>query len=243
MRITPREQEKLLIVVAGDVARRRLERGVKLNHPEAVALISCELMEGARDGRTVADLMSYGTTILTEDDVMDGVAGMIPTVQVEVTFPDGTKLITVHQPIRSGTSAQQGSASDSAENAQPGEVIISDQPITINDGHPTVRVQVRNVGDRPIQVGSHYHFAEVNPALQFNRDESFGYRLDIPAGTSARFEPGDAREVQLVAYGGNREVYGFRNEWDGPLDPAQPFTPAHARGTTANSDADTSQEQ
>lgn len=243
MRITPREQEKLLIVVAGDVARRRRERGVKLNHPEAIALISCELMEGARDGRTVADLMSYGTTILTEDDVMEGVAGMIPTVQVEATFPDGTKLVTVHQPIRSAAQAQQGSTSGSADDAQPGELIIDDRPVTINEGHPTVRILVRNVGDRPIQVGSHYHFAEVNPALQFDRDEAFGYRLDIPAGTSARFEPGDAREIGLVAYGGNRQVYGFRNDWDGPLDPAQPFASTDARGVTANRGADTSQEQ
>ena len=85
-----------MIVVAGDLARRRRERGVKLNHPEAIALITCELIEGARDGRSVADLMSYGATILTDDDVMEGVAGLIPVIQVEATFPDGTKLITVH---------------------------------------------------------------------------------------------------------------------------------------------------
>ena len=99
MRITPREQEKLLIVVAADVARRRKERGVKLNHPEAVALLTSEIMEGARDGRSVADLMSYGTTILTTADVMPGIADLIDVIQVEATFPDGTKLVTVHQPI------------------------------------------------------------------------------------------------------------------------------------------------
>lgn len=100
MHLNPREQEKLLLVVAGDVARRRRERGLKLNYPEATALISCELMEGARDGRTVADLMSFGTTILTRDDVLSGVPEMIEQVQVEATFPDGTKLVTVHHPIR-----------------------------------------------------------------------------------------------------------------------------------------------
>nr|WP_216367181.1 MULTISPECIES: urease subunit gamma [unclassified Geobacillus] len=99
--MTPREQEKLLIVVAADLARRRKERGLKLNYPEAVALITYELMEGARDGRTVAELMQYGATILTRDDVMEGVADMIDEIQVEATFPDGTKLVTVHQPIRS----------------------------------------------------------------------------------------------------------------------------------------------
>ncbi|ADI26593.1 MULTISPECIES: urease subunit gamma [Geobacillus] len=101
MKLTPREQEKLLIVVAADLARRRKERGLKLNYPEAVALITYELLEGARDGRTVAELMQYGATILTRDDVMEGVADMIDEIQVEATFPDGTKLVTVHQPIRS----------------------------------------------------------------------------------------------------------------------------------------------
>lgn len=100
MHLSPREQEKLLIVVAADLARRRRERGLKLNHPEAVALISHEILEGARDGKTVAELMSYGTTLLGRDDVMAGVGEMIHDVQVEATFPDGTKLVTVHDPIR-----------------------------------------------------------------------------------------------------------------------------------------------
>jgi urease subunit gamma len=99
MQLTPRERDKLLIVVAANVARRRKERGVKLNHPEAVALITDELIEGARDGKTVAELMKYGTNILTRDDVMEGIPEMVDDVQVEVTFPDGTKLVTVHNPI------------------------------------------------------------------------------------------------------------------------------------------------
>ena len=100
MHLSPREQEKLLIVVAGDLARRRRARGLKLNYPEAVALITSELLEAARDGRSVAELMSFGTTLLSRDDVMEGVAEMIHDVQVEATFPDGTKLVTVHHPIR-----------------------------------------------------------------------------------------------------------------------------------------------
>jgi len=100
MHLTEREKEKLLITVAGDLARRRLARGLKLNYPEAVALITSELLEGARDGRSVADLMSFGATLLQRDQVMEGVAEMIHEVQVEATFPDGTKLVTVHQPIR-----------------------------------------------------------------------------------------------------------------------------------------------
>jgi urease subunit gamma len=100
MHLSPRETEKLLVVVAADLARRRQARGLKLNHPESVAIISYEIMEGARDGRTVADLMSFGTTVLKREDVMEGVPEMIHDVQVEATFPDGTKLVTVHHPIR-----------------------------------------------------------------------------------------------------------------------------------------------
>ena len=100
MHLTPHEQEKLLVVVAADLARRRRDRGLKLNYPEAVAFITSEVLEAARDGRSVADVMSWGATLLTRDDVMDGVAEMIHDVQVEATFPDGTKLVTVHDPIR-----------------------------------------------------------------------------------------------------------------------------------------------
>jgi urease subunit gamma len=99
MELTPREKDKLLIFTAALLAERRKARGLKLNYPEAVALLSAAIMEGARDGRSVAELMSYGATILTRDDVMEGIPEMIPDVQVEATFPDGTKLVTVHQPI------------------------------------------------------------------------------------------------------------------------------------------------
>lgn len=100
MKLTQREQEKLLIVVAADLARRRRDRGLKLNYPEAIALISYEIIEGARDGKSVAELMSYGTQILSSEDVMEGIPEMIHDIQVEATFPDGTKLVTVHEPIR-----------------------------------------------------------------------------------------------------------------------------------------------
>ncbi len=100
MHLSPREKEKLLVVVAADLARRRQARGLKLNYPEAMAILVAEIIEGARDGRAVADLMSHGTTILRREDVMDGIAEMIHEVQVEATFPDGTKLVTVHHPIR-----------------------------------------------------------------------------------------------------------------------------------------------
>ena len=104
MHLSPRETEKLMIVVAADLARRRRDRGLKLNYPETIALITYEIMEGARDGRSVSDLMSYGTTIVKKSEVMEGVAEMIHEVQAEATFPDGTKLVTVHNPVRDWTA-------------------------------------------------------------------------------------------------------------------------------------------
>ncbi|HIF9255032.1 TPA: urease subunit gamma [Photobacterium damselae] len=99
MELTPREKDKLLLFTAGLVAEHRKERGLKLNYPESIALISCAIMEGARDGKTVAELMNFGRTILTADDVMEGIPEMIPNIQVECTFPDGTKLVSIHEPI------------------------------------------------------------------------------------------------------------------------------------------------
>ena len=206
MNLTPREKDKLLIAMAANVARRRLERGVKLNHPEAIALITDFVVEGARDGRTVAELMEAGAHVVAPSQVMDGIAAMIHDIQVEATFPDGTKLVTVHNPIR-----------NAAPGLVPGEVLVAQGDITMNEGRETLALTVSNTGDRPIQVGSHYHFFETNPALAFDRDKARGFRLDIPAGTAVRFEPGQTRDVALVALGGKREVYGFRQAIMGAL--------------------------
>jgi urease subunit gamma/beta len=206
MNLTPREKDKLLVALAAMVARNRLARGVKLNHPEAVALITDFVVEGARDGRSVADLMEAGAHVVTADMVMEGIAEMIHDVQVEATFPDGTKLVTVHEPIR-------GSASKDV----PGAVLAGAGDVLMNEGRETLTLKVANTGDRPIQVGSHYHFFETNSALSFDRAKARGMRLDIPAGTAVRFEPGQSRDVQLVALAGNREVYGFRGDIMGKL--------------------------
>ena len=170
MRLTPHEQDRLLLSYAAELARRRRERGLRLNHPEAVALLTDHLLEGARDGRTVAELMVSGREVLGRDDVMEGVPEMLHDVQVEATFPDGTKLVTVV-----------------------------------------------NTGDRPVQVGSHVHLPQANRALDFDRAAAHGYRLDIPAGTAVRFEPGVVQHVSLVPLCGTREVHGLNLNPPGPL--------------------------
>lgn len=199
MELSPREKDKLLIFTAALLAERRKNKGLKLNYPEAVAYISAEIMEGAREGRTVAELMDYGRTLLSGDDVMDGIPEMIHDVQVEATFPDGTKLVTVHEPI----------ITDNAATLKPGEVISKQGDIELNAGREKLTLEVSNTGDRPIQVGSHYHFYETNSALKFERDPTRGFRLDIPAGTAVRFEPGQSRSVTLVRYAGDQKIYGF----------------------------------
>ncbi|MFT7599621.1 MAG: urease subunit gamma/beta [Acidimicrobiales bacterium] len=212
MRLSPHEQERLLLHSAAGVARARRDRGLLLNYPEAVAMLTSWVLESARDGRRVADLMEDGRHVLTRDDVMEGVPEMLPDVQIEATFPDGTKLVTLHDPISAG------GISNSGPQLIPGQIVGPDEPIEINAGRPVVSLRVENGGDRPIQVGSHYHFAEANHSLVFDRDQAHGLRLDVPAGTAVRFEPGIAMDVDLVPFVGARVIPGLRGEVGGPLD-------------------------
>lgn len=202
MHLTPREQEKLLIYVAAEVARKRRDRGLKLNYPEAIAILTAEILEAARDGKTVAEIMTWGSTILKREDLIDGVPEMIHEVQVEATFPDGTKLVTVHDPVGQAPGLSR-------------EYLLANDPITANAGRRTTKLLVKNTGDRPIQIGSHYHFAEVNPALHFDRTAARGMRLNIAAGTAVRFEPGDEKDVELVSFGGAQLIYGHRGQEQG----------------------------
>lgn len=241
MHLTPREIDKLLLHQAGALAQKRLARGLRLNYVEATALIAAQLLELIRDGRSVADLMDLGRQMLGRADVLEGVPEMIDEVQVEGTFPDGTKLVTVHHPI----VAEHGDVSlalygsflapakiatgvaPSAIADRPGAVATSGNPIVLNDGRRTIELQVANTGDRPIQVGSHYHFIEANRALQFDRRAAYGMRLDIPAGTAVRFEPGETRSVRLVAIGGRRTIHGG-NAWaSGPVTEGRDLQGAH----------------
>lgn len=207
MRLSPHEQERLLVRQAASVAHERKAAGLKLNQPESVALLANWVLEEARRGATVADLMDRGRHVLGADDVMDGVAALVREVQMEATFPDGTKLVTIHDPIPLDQTT-----------LVPGEVVGPDDEIALNTGRPVTTLSVENTGDRPVQVGSHFHFAESNPALAFDRHVARGQRLDIPAGTAVRFEPGIQRDVDLVPLGGNRIVPGLRAETAGALD-------------------------
>jgi urease subunit gamma/beta len=208
MLLTPTELERLTIFNAAELSRRRRARGLKLNYPEAVAIITDEILEGARDGRSVADLIGHGATILTTDDVLPGIAAMMDIIQVECVFPDGTKLVTVHEPVRPPPGA-------AADTEHPGLVQPKPGQIALNAGRRTLKMTAVNSGDRPIQIGSHFHFFEVNKALEFDRAAAFNMRLDIPAGTAVRFEPGASKEVSLVEFGGSGELTGLNNLTNG----------------------------
>ena len=221
MHLTPYELDKLSLHQAGYLAQKRLARGLRLNYPEAVALISTQVLELIRDGRSVAELMDLGRQLLGRADVMDCVPEMIVEVQVEGTFPDGSKLVTVHHPIAAAKGnlelalygsflpvPEKGSETPPDPGVSPGEILVADGDILINEGREPIDVKVTNRGDRPIQVGSHYHFAQTNRALEFDRVAATGRRLDIPAGTAVRFEPGETRSVALVEIAGNRVVRG-----------------------------------
>jgi urease subunit gamma/beta len=216
MRLSPREVDKLLLHNAGFLAQKRLARGVRLNHPEAIALIATQILELIRDGRRVAELMDLGRRILGRRQVMEGVGEMIHEVQVEGTFPDGTKLVTVHDPISGDDGdlelALYGSflpvpplerfaatATEPEPPIIPGERFIMPGEIALNAGRRELTMTVVNRGDRPIQVGSHYPFAETNRALDFDRAAASKMRLDVPAGAAVRFEPGESKTVRLVA--------------------------------------------
>ncbi|MBX3747623.1 MAG: urease subunit gamma [Verrucomicrobiae bacterium] len=233
MHLSPRELDKLILHNAGFLAQKRLARGVRLNHPEAVALIATQLLEFIRDGRRVAELMDLGRQFLGRRQVLPGVPSMIHEVQVEGTFPDGTKLVTVHHPV----SREHGDLALALygsflpvpdperfpampDEPEPGAFEIADGDLDLNAGRTTIELPVTNLGDRPVQVGSHYHFIETNPRLEFDREKAYGRRLHIPAGTAVRFEPGETRTVTLVNIGGDRVIRGGNGLASGPVSEA-----------------------
>jgi urease subunit gamma/beta len=231
MKLSPKEIEKLVLHNAGFVAQKRYARGILLNYPETVALIATQLLEFIREGATVAGLMEKGKHILGYDDVMEGVPELLDTVQVEGTFPDGTKLVSVHQPIcETGINnglALYGSGLtkltnklliDNASESTPGEVFIGDGDIELNPNRKTLTIEVENTGDRAVQVGSHYPFAETNKVLKFDRLPTIGYRLDIPSGNAIRIKPLEKVTVSLVEIAGEKKVYGANAIINGAIE-------------------------
>ncbi len=189
MKLTPKEQDRLTIFTLAEMARKRRARGIKLNYPEAVALICDEVMEEARAGRSYDEVVAHGMQVLTEEDVMEGVAELASTISVEPLFDDGTKLVVLHKPIRKVRALTQKPAIVS-DPALPGT-------ITINAGKPTITLTVTNTSDHPVQITSHMPFWEINKRMQFDRERARGYHLDIPAGGAIRWEPGETKEVRL----------------------------------------------
>ncbi|MFI8002657.1 urease subunit gamma [Streptomyces sp. NPDC086010] len=205
MRLTPTERDRLLLFGAAELARARRARGLRLNVPEATALIADTVCEAARDGRRLAEAVEAGRTVLGPGDVLPGVAEIVTEVQVEAVFDDGSRLAVVTRPLGDGTLGAAGPGALVPGPAAPGP-------------EPAVRLDVRNTATVPVSVTSHFHFFEANPRLRFDRATAYGMRLCVPAGSSVRFGPGESVRVGLVPIGGDRVAIGFAGLVDGPLD-------------------------
>jgi urease subunit gamma/beta len=199
MRLLPREQDRLLLFLAAELARKRQARGLRLGQAEAVAVIADAVCEAARDGASYAAAEAEGYGALAPEDVLDGVAELVPRVEVEALFADGSRLIVLHDPIRASGPPPQG---------EVGVAWLADGPA----------LTVVNEGEHPVGVSSHFHFFEVNRVLRFDRAAAWGMRLAIAPGAKVFFDPGRPRDVVLLPFGGERVVRGHAGLADGPLD-------------------------
>jgi urease subunit gamma/beta len=194
MRLTAWEEQRLLIFSAAELARRHRGAGIRLNHPEAVAIICDAMLEAARAGASFEAVEAAGRTAVRAEELLPGVAALVDEVRLEVLLEDGTRLIVLTNPIASGTAAE---ALDG-----PGAIDPAGSPPVQPVGRERRRLLVRNTSGRPVRVSSHYPFERVNARLEFDRDAAAGFRLDLPAGSSIRWGPGEAVEVELIRYGG-----------------------------------------
>ncbi|KAJ1971446.1 Urease [Dimargaris xerosporica] len=240
MHLLPRELDKLRLVQVGHLAQRRLAQGLRLNPPEATALIATRVLDLMRTGKySVAELMSLGGRMLGFRHVLPAVPALVKDVQVEGTVRNGCFLVTINEPIATVDGdlplALGGSFLPVPDNAtmfpwndkiakeyhsdlQPGALFAQASDIVLHPHRPRCSLRVTNDGDRPIQVGSHYHFIETNASLRFDRAQAYGMKLDIPAGSAIRFEPGETKTVTLVTIGGNRVISGGNGLASGPVD-------------------------
>jgi urease subunit gamma/beta len=212
MRLTPQERDRLLIATAAMVARGRSERGLRLNAPETIALVAWTVIEAARDGLRLHETVERARAVLSPDEVLPGVADIVTEVRVEAVFDDGTRLVIVPDPIGGGHDPHGG----------PGAVLTAGpDPAARGSQEPLAgwaEIDVVNTASVPVSVTSHWHFFEANPRLRFDRAAAYGMRLDIPAGSAVRFDPGVSTTVGLVPIGGARVAVGFAGLVDGPLD-------------------------
>ncbi|MFJ8954646.1 MULTISPECIES: urease subunit gamma [unclassified Streptomyces] len=204
MRLTPTERDRLLLFGAAELARARKGRGLRLNVPEATALIADTVCEAARDGKRLAEAIEAARSALGPEDVLPGVADVVTEVHVEAVFDDGSRLAVVSDPIGGGEG-----------DAAPGALLPGPEH---EDPRPELTLTVTNTATVPVSVTSHFHFFEVNPRLDFVRDKAYGMRLAVPAGSSVRFGPGETQDVGLLPIGGARVAIGFAGLVDGPLD-------------------------
>jgi urease subunit gamma/beta len=208
MRLTPGERDRLLLFTAAELARSRRARGLRLNVPEATALIADTVAEAARGGQRLAEAVTAGRSELSPDCVLPGVMEIVREVQIEAVFDDGTRLAVVNDPFG------EPSAPDPRSPGAVSSTVSSREPFY----EDVVVVAVSNHAAVPISVTSHFHFFEVNPRLLFDRDTAYGRHLAVPAGTAQRFDPGETVRVPLTPIGGDRVVVGFAGLVDGPLD-------------------------
>lgn len=206
MRLTPTERDRLLVFAAAELARARKARGLQLNAPEATAIIADTVIEAARDGRRLRDAVDAACNVLEPDDVLPGVAALVPDVWVEAVFDDGSRLVVVPEPL--------GPAHG---DSIPGSVHPANEDVDAATP-ATVELAVRNTSLVPISVTSHFHFFETNPRLEFDRGVAYGMRLAIDAGEAIRFDPQATVTVGLAPIGGDRVIIGFAGLVDGPLD-------------------------
>lgn len=190
VRLTDWEQQRLTIFTAAELARRHRTAGLKLNAPEAIALMCDAMFEAARAGASYADVEHAGTTAVSQSDVMDGVRALVDEVRLEVLMGDGTRLVVLRHPLGVAETTDTTDSADSSRPARP--------------DRPTRTLTVTNTGTHIVRVSSHYPFDQVNKRLEFDRVTARGYRLDLPAGSTLRWAPGETREVTLVAYGGGK---------------------------------------
>lgn len=214
MNLAPTEMDRLTIFTAAELARRNRAKGIRLSHPEAVALIVDEVMTACRQDQSYEEVRDLAGRLLSTDDVEPGVAEMIPLIVLEGPFASGNKLIALFDPVAPGKEPVGD------DYVIPGEVITPEEDLVLFPGSPAVTLEVINTGDRDIQVRSQSHFFEANRALKFDRAAAWGLKLDVPSGAGVRFEPGIARKVTLVPIAGLRVVLGEGGLAGGPLDEA-----------------------